>query len=130
MIKASFSADSPAPGSTPVVQDIHEAIRRRAEEIYIRNGRTPGHDLENWAQAEREIRAEAELRGPRTAVVVSVNGVRYVGEYRPELSGGYVPGEISAGGKVLVRLDGDRMFIARPNGKQLETRIVQKIGEE
>ena len=112
----------------PALQDLHEAIRRRAEEIYIRKGRIAGHDLENWAQAEREIWHEAELRGCRPAVVVSVNGVRYVGEYRLESSDGYVPGEISAGGKVFVRLDGDRMFISRPNGKELETRIVQKIG--
>jgi len=127
VIRANVSSDNPLPGSTPAVPDMHEAIRRRAEEIYIRNGRVPHRDLENWAQAEREIQAEAELQGRRTAVVVSVNGVRYVGEYRMESSDGYVPGEISAGGKVSVRLDGDRMFISRPNGKELETRIVQKI---
>ena len=38
--------------------DLQEAIRRRAEEIYIRNGKIPGHDLENWAQAEHEIMRE------------------------------------------------------------------------
>jgi len=127
VIRANFSPDNPPPASTPAVPDLHEAIRRRAEEIYIRNGRVPHRDLENWAQAEREIRAEADVQGRRTAVVVSVNGVRYVGEYRIEAADGYVPGEIRAGGKVQVRLDGDRMFISRPNGKELETRIVQKI---
>jgi len=44
---------------------VHEAIRRRAEEIYVRNGKIPGRDLENWAQAEREILREAAP--PRTA---------------------------------------------------------------
>jgi len=126
VIRSNISPDRP-PHSTAGVPDKHEAIRRRAEEIYVRNGRIAHRDLENWAQAEREIRAEAELQGRRTAVVVSVNGVRYVGEYRVESSDGYVPGEISAGGKVQVRLDGDRMFISRPNGKELETRIVQKM---
>jgi len=126
-MKPNVSADSLPPGSTPAGPDMNEAIRRRAEEIYIRNGRIPGRDLENWAQAEREIRHEAELRGRRNAVVVNVNGTKYVGEYRPESSDGYVPGEISAGGKILVRLEGDRMFISRPNGKELETRIVKKI---
>ena len=40
--------------------DLHELTRRRAEEIYIRNGRIPGRDVENWTQAEEEIRAELE----------------------------------------------------------------------
>jgi hypothetical protein len=35
-----------------------EAIRIRAEEIYIRNGRIPGRDLDNWTQAETEILRE------------------------------------------------------------------------
>jgi len=39
--------------------DQREAIRHRAEELYIRNGRLPGRDLENWAQAEREILRES-----------------------------------------------------------------------
>lgn len=52
-----------------------EAIRRRAEEIYIRSGRIPGRDVENWVQAESEILREAEERASRqTAVVVKVDG--------------------------------------------------------
>jgi hypothetical protein len=60
--------------------------------------------------------------------VVRENGVQYVGEYRPELSDRYVPGEFGAGMPVAVRVDGDKMFVKRPNGKILETRIVQKVG--
>ena len=30
--------------------DLNQAIRRRAEEIYERNGKRPGRDLENWAR--------------------------------------------------------------------------------
>lgn len=37
--------------------DSREAIRRRAEEIYLQGGRIPGHDLDNCAQAEAEILA-------------------------------------------------------------------------
>jgi hypothetical protein len=108
---------------------LHDAIRRRAEEIYIRNGRIPGRDLENWAQAEREILSEsAALPARRTAVVVTVNGVKYVGEYDAACSGGYTPGEFGAGARVPVRFDGDRMFVKRPNGKELETTIVKKLG--
>ena len=109
-------------------RDLHEAIRRRAEEIYIQSGRIAGRDLQNWAQAEREIRECTAPRDPRSAIVVKVNGVQYVGEYTAESADGYVPGEIAAGSTVVVRLQGDKMFLARSNGKELETRIVRKIG--
>jgi hypothetical protein len=32
-----------------------ERIRRRAYEIYLERGGEPGHDWEDWLQAEREI---------------------------------------------------------------------------
>ncbi len=35
-----------------------EEIRRRAYEISQRRGGTPGQELEDWVQAERELRAE------------------------------------------------------------------------
>jgi DUF2934 family protein len=105
--------------------DLQEAVRRRAEEIYIRNGKIPGHDLENWAQAEQEILRESVPR--RTAIVVKVNGAAYVGEYDPASSDGYLPGEFGPGVTVPVRFRGDKMFLKRPNGKILETTIVKKI---
>ena len=108
--------------------DLHDMIRQRAEEIYVRNGRVAGHDVENWTQAEGEILAEATKPRRRAAIVVQLNGVRYIGEYRPEFSEGYEPGEIAAGASVSVRLQGDKMFVGRPNGKELETRIIKKIG--
>jgi hypothetical protein len=105
--------------------DLNQAIRRRAEEIYQRNGKRPGHDLENWAQAESEILNE--LSSPRrNAIVVRVDGVRYVGEYIPTASDGYTPGEFLPGAPIPVRLEGDRMVVIRSNGKELETTIVQK----
>jgi hypothetical protein len=118
------------PNSYPTSStDQHEAIRRRAEEIYIRNGRTPGHDLENWAQAEKEILSEsAAAPARRAAILVKVNGAEYVGEYSPASSDGYVPGEFGSGATVPVRFRGDKMFIKRPNGKILETTIVKKSG--
>lgn len=107
--------------------DVHELTRRRAEEIYIRNGRIPGRDIENWTQAEEEIRAEFARASRRTAIIVRVSGVQYVGEYTRDAADGYRPGEFEPGAPVPVRLDGDRMFVKRPNGKVLETRIVQQI---
>ena len=108
----------------------YEVIRLRAEEIYIRNGRIPGHDLDNWAQAEREITIEAaSLR--RTAIVVRVNGMEFVGEYNPAAADDYKPGEFAAHAPVPVHFHGDKMFILRPNGKVLDTTIVKTgIGPE
>jgi hypothetical protein len=109
--------------------DLQEAIRRRAEEIYVRSGRAPGHDLENWVQAESEIlHQSAETSSRKTAVVVTVNGVKYVGEYDPASCGGYTPGEFGEGARVRVRFAGDKMFVKRPNGKELETTIVKRLG--
>jgi hypothetical protein len=127
LMEASSFPDSAAPDSALEIPDLHDRIRRRAEEIYFRNGQIPGRDLENWTQAELEIRREAERLNRRAAVVINVNGVQYIGEYRPETSHGYVPGEFGAGASVMVRLNGDKMLIKRPNGRDLETTIVQKI---
>jgi hypothetical protein len=35
-----------------------EKIRRRAYEICLERGGEPGHDLEDWLQAERELTAD------------------------------------------------------------------------
>ncbi len=116
------------PNPWPAVRpDQHEAIRRRAEEIYVRRGRIPGRDLENWAQAEQEILRESAPR--RTAIIVKVNGAEYIGEYNAASCEGYVPGELNPGCAVPVRFHGDKMFVKRPNGKILETTIV-KTGEQ
>jgi Protein of unknown function (DUF2934) len=121
-------AKNPNPWPT-IVPDPHEAIRRRAEEIYIRNGRIPGRDQENWAQAEQEIRREfGEQSARKTAIVVRVNGAEYIGEYNPESGDGYAAGEFGPGASVPVRFHGDKMFVKRPNGKELETTIVKQTG--
>jgi len=124
---AQLKSDS-KPWPKPADQD--DAIRRRAEEIYLRSERIAGRDLENWAQAEKEILAEAAERAAaqpshRAAIVVTVNGVKYVGEYDPASCDGYTPGEFAKGTPVPVRFDGDKMIVSRPNGKELEARIVK-----
>ena len=109
--------------------DLHEAIRRRAEEIYHRNGRIPGRDMENWSQAEAEILREFVAPPTRrTAIVVNVDDMQYVGEYDHRSAFGYLPGEFARGASIAVRFDGDKMFVKRPNGQELETTIVKKIG--
>jgi Cft2 family RNA processing exonuclease len=65
-----------------VAYNLHEAIRRRAEEIYERNGKIPGRDVKNRMRAEEEIKSEAAGDAERrTAVIVKVNGIDQAGEY-------------------------------------------------
>lgn len=107
--------------------EILEAIRHRATEIYQRNGATPGHDTENWCQAEAEILRE-EARRSRRAVVVSIDGVVYTGEYESGSALGYTPGEWNSGDPVPVRFVGDKLLLLRPNGLELQTTVVKRIG--
>lgn len=104
--------------------EVEAAIRRRAQELFEQRGRAPGHDLEDWLQAETEI---ARQSTPRTArIVVRVEGATYVGEYDPQHCGGYHRGEFSPGAPLRVRFQDDRMYITRPNGSELETRVSGK----
>jgi hypothetical protein len=36
--------------------DTQHSIQERAYELYIKRGQEPGHELEDWVQAEREVR--------------------------------------------------------------------------
>ena len=36
-------------------QPTHEEIAARAREIYVESGCLPGHDIDNWLQAEYEL---------------------------------------------------------------------------
>jgi Protein of unknown function (DUF2934) len=111
--------------------EIQEAIRKRAGEIYQRSGQAKGHDLENWYQAEAEVLREVShraLRQARPAVVVNVAGVLYTGEYDQSAADGYRAGEWNAGDPVPVRLAGDKLYLLRPNGKELATTIVRRLG--
>ncbi len=54
----------PRPSITPksdepsVLIPIEQQIRQRAYGLYERRGRTDGHDLDDWLQAEREIKGK------------------------------------------------------------------------
>lgn len=37
-------------------QCIPELVRRRAYELFEARGREPGHELDDWLQAEREVK--------------------------------------------------------------------------
>jgi hypothetical protein len=38
-----------------LISSPEETIRRRAYEIYLGRGEEPGHEIEDWLQAEREL---------------------------------------------------------------------------
>ncbi len=123
-----MEADSERKREAPRAADLNEAIGRRAREIYEKSGRIAGRDLDNWVKAEAEILSEQKRSARRSAVVVRVDGVQYVGEYRPASADGYSPGEFAKGDLVPVRFDGSQMFVKRHNGKELATSIVSQGG--
>ena len=109
-------------------EQVQEAIRRRAAELFERSGRLVGHDGENWLQAEAEIVRELSIHPVRRAVVVNVQGVVYTGEYEPTSAQGYTPGEWTPGDPIPIRLAGDQLYLRRPNGRELQTTIIKRIG--
>jgi hypothetical protein len=117
--------DPSSPNHSP---QLREAIRRRATELYCRSGGVNGRDLENWCQAEAEILRESGPPAHRRAVVINLCGVVYTGEYDSASAGDYTPGEWKAGEPVPVRLAGEKLYLRRPNGRELQTTIVKRIG--
>jgi hypothetical protein len=107
---------------------VQAAIRNRATELYRRSGEMAGHDTENWYQAEAEILRELATHPVRRAIVVNVQGVVYTGEYESTSADDYLPGEWKAGDPVPVRLAGDKLYLRRPNGRELQTTVVKRIG--
>jgi DUF2934 family protein len=104
--------------------EIEAAIRRRAQQLYEQRGRTPGHEVEDWIQAESEVLKKI---APKPAfIMVRLDGVTYTGEYDREHCDGYIPGEFHPGNPVEIRFDSDKMFVKRPNGTELQTRVVRK----
>jgi hypothetical protein len=116
----------PGPESHP--PQVLEAIRRRATELFQDGGSVDGHDLDNWCQAEAEVLREISTHAVRRAVVINLGGVVYTGEYDCTAADDYAPGEWKPGDPVPVRLAGDRLYLRRPNGRELQTTIVKRIG--
>lgn len=68
--KTNERADPQAPSTLAEVEGLlsesatrHEEIRRRAYEIYLGRGNEPGHELDDWLQAEREIETSPVAAG-------------------------------------------------------------------
>jgi hypothetical protein len=107
---------------------MQEAIRRRATELYRQGGAVAGQDADNWFRAEAELLRESATHPSRRAVVVNLQGVVYTGEYETTSADGYSPGEWMTGDPVPVRISGDKLYLRRPNGRELQTTVVKRIG--
>ena len=126
-MRSNSNPTSPNPAVTSIYgAEAQDAISRRAREIYERSGKVAGHDVENWTRAEAELaREQSRLSDRRLALVIRVDGVRYVGEYDLASANGYAPGEFASGDPVPVRFVGNKMLVERRNGQILETSIAR-----
>jgi hypothetical protein len=50
----------------------------------------------------------------------------YTSAYESASAGGYIPGEWKPGEPVPLRLVGDKLYLRRHNGSELETTIIKK----
>ena len=57
--KMAMAKSAPAKATTAKTNPTREEIARRAFEIFMGRGQVPGREIEDWAQAERELMAEA-----------------------------------------------------------------------
>lgn len=55
-IEKKSSTLAPKSDEPTVLIQIEQQIRQRAYELYDQRGRADGHDLDDWLQAEREIK--------------------------------------------------------------------------
>lgn len=63
---AAGGSTAPGPNGSAPVTDAH--VARRAYDLYLARGCEPGHDVEDWLQAERDLRGAVgvltqDLRG-------------------------------------------------------------------
>jgi hypothetical protein len=105
-----------------------EDISQSNIQVYEISGQADGRNAENCYRGEAEVLRESTLQSLRRAIVVNIEGVVYTGEYDCGLADGYLPGEWKAGDPIAVRVEGDKLYLRRPNGREMETTIVKRIG--
>jgi len=47
---------------TMTKDQLNAEIKKKAQELYEKSGRKPGHDLDNWLEAERIVKASLITR--------------------------------------------------------------------
>jgi hypothetical protein len=120
------------PNTTPTeeVMDesaIHEAVEKRARELWELGGRRDGHADEDWKQAEREIRSRVATAGQQgnRRIIVKVAGVTYTGEYDPATAASYHPGDLQPGTEIRIQFQDDCMLLKLGDGRQLQAKIIR-----
>lgn len=61
------SYDTTKPAKVVIRKATDEEIARRAYEIYVMKGRPPGQCMQNWLQAEKELRNQGPAAHPVTS---------------------------------------------------------------
>lgn len=109
---------------------IHEAIARRARELWQERDCVDGYAEEDWARAEAEIRnrVAAGHKAVTRRILVRAGETVYTGEY--DASAPYRPGELCGGEQIRLHFHGEKMWIKLAGGRELETRIVKKESPE
>jgi Protein of unknown function (DUF2934) len=106
---------------------IHEAVEKRARELWELSGRRDGHADEDWKQAEREIRSRVATPGQHgnRRIIVKVGEVTYTGEYDPATAGSYHPGDLQPGAEIRIQFQDDCMLLKLADGRQLQAKIIR-----
>jgi len=68
--------DAPADQMEPQYQPTFEQIQLRAYEIYFQRGRQDGLDLEDWFQAEKELKTSGHNRSRVIGQVERLRAIR------------------------------------------------------
>ena len=65
MIKTETAPAETKTATMPIQKSSQEGIALRAYQIFLERGCEHGHDVDDWLQAEREIRSGGVARKPR-----------------------------------------------------------------
>jgi len=61
------------PGTIAVQGPPYERVAVKAYELYLRRGQTEGHDLEDWLDAENQVRSEMRVEHKAAATAGPVS---------------------------------------------------------
>jgi hypothetical protein len=105
------------------------AIRRRASQICNRSGAVEDRDAEHRYRVKAELRREKTVHRLRRAVVIKIQGVDYTVQYECSAEDGYAPGEWKVGDPIPIRVAGNKLYLRRRNGHELQATIVKGLAE-
>lgn len=63
-------------------------------------------------------------------ITIKVGDMTYVGSYWPRWRWSYEPTDFTVNSEIKVRITKTNMYILRPDGKELRTKIIKRIAEK